>query len=80
VGYPGGIAPVGNAAGQSRTDPHRTFSLRQQQHTPIRGQTTTVKRSCDFLAPDRWKRNWSGAIIDIGGVAGGISCLVEGLA
>ena len=67
VRYPGGIAPVGNAGGQSPADSHGTLSLRQQQHAAIRGQPTTVKRSCKFLASDRWKRNRGGAIIDLGG-------------
>jgi hypothetical protein len=67
VGYPGGITPVGNAGGQLRADPHGALSLRQQQHTAIRGQPTTVKRSSYFLARNRWKRNRSGAIIVRGG-------------
>jgi len=54
VGYPGGITQVGNAGSQLRADPHGALSLRQQQHTAIRGQPTTVKRSSYFLACNRW--------------------------
>lgn len=51
------IPAVSRAPGESRDcrgacrDHHRTFSLRQKQHTPIRDQPTAVKRGCEFLAP-----------------------------
>ena len=67
---PARITPVRDHRGELLGDAQPSGSLGEQQDAAVRGQASAVKRSCELLAPDGWKRERETRRIGHGGRGG----------
>jgi hypothetical protein len=63
---PARVTPVWEHSGQLLSQTEPTIGERQKHHASVRRQPAAVKRRCDLLAANRWKRERQNRIVDHG--------------
>jgi hypothetical protein len=67
VNDPQRIARIGDRRRKLLGDCKPPFGLRQQHHPAVGGDPSAVKRGCDLLAGNGWKREGKKRIVGHGG-------------